>query len=121
MKSVIVVASVATFCLCDCAVQPIENQYGRTGVRPEEWAEIRVAIHSITSSPVTYCSRVPEPKPAYQLDEITVDTADGKHYWARKIRGKWQFHEVIVVGHVAPSSNQTLQPTAGRRTSLLFV
>src|SRR5438874_2485857 len=97
MKSACVVATMAAFYLCGCTVQPIENQYRTTHVRPEEWAEIRVAIHSITSSPVTYCSRVPEPKPAYQLDEITVDTADGKHYSARKIRGKWQFHEVIVL------------------------
>jgi uncharacterized lipoprotein YmbA len=91
-------STVAAVCLSACAAQPIENQYSRTGVRAEEWAEIRVAIRSITSSPVTYCSRVPEPKPAYQLDEITVSTADGKNYSARKYRGKWHFHEVIVVG-----------------------
>jgi hypothetical protein len=98
MKGVHLVAIVTAFCLCDCAVQPIEDQYGRTGVRREEWAEIRVMIRSITSSPVTYCSRVPDPKPAYQLDEITVSTADGKNYSARKYRGKWHFHEVVVVG-----------------------
>lgn len=98
MKSVVIVAIVAAFCLCNCAALSFENRYGQTGARAEEWAEVRVAIRNITSSPVVLCSRVTEPKPAYQLDEITVSTADGKHYSARKIRGKWQFHEVVIVG-----------------------
>jgi hypothetical protein len=121
MNNALLVAMLAALCMCDCAAPPFEERYGKTGVSMEEWAEIRAAIRSITNSPVMLCTRVPEPKPAYQLDEITVSTADGKAYSARKIRGKWAFHEVILVGQTGPSSNQSLQPTATRCVSTFFM
>ena len=76
-----------------CACGTLEERYWQTGVRPEEWAEIKTAIRSITSSPVTFCSRSPhDPCVA-----VLVWTADNHSYEARKVRGKWQFTEVVIV------------------------
>ena len=76
-----------------CACGTLEERYWQTGVHPEEWAEIRTGIRSITSSPVTFCSRSPhDPSVA-----VLVWTADNHSYEARKVRGKWQFTEVVIV------------------------
>src|SRR4029450_3999750 len=81
--------------LCACATGPIETQYHTTGVRFEEWTEIRAAIRNTTSSPVTGCSR---PVGSPGRGPVTVWTQDGKTYSASKANGRWQFQEVFIVG-----------------------
>jgi hypothetical protein len=67
-----------------------------SGLPQEEFAELKVAIRKVTSSPVKYCSRV--------FDEydrpvaVYVWTEDGKSYSAVKTRGKWYFREAVFVG-----------------------
>ena len=80
--------------LCGCASGPIETQYGKTGVRLEEWTEIRVAIRKVTSSPVIGCSRDIE---SPGRGPVTVWTQDGKSYRDSKVNGKWKFEQVIVL------------------------
>ena len=78
---------------CGCA--GFVDRYFPPLIRPEEIAEIKVAIRKITSSPVKYCTRPSDdsgPRP-----EIYVWTEDGKSYRC-EIRGKWYFHEVVLVG-----------------------
>src|ERR1700730_16699641 len=97
-------AAIAVLCACGT----LEERYWQTGVRPEEWAEMRTAIRRVTSSPVTFCSRSPhDPSVA-----VLVWTADNHSYEARKVRGKWQFTEGVIVLELATPSNQSLQPTA---------
>src|SRR4029077_13403197 len=91
----ILFAATAAF-LCACAIGPIESQYHTTGVRFEEWTQIRAAIGKVTSSPVTGCSRdVDSPG----RGPVTVWTQDRKTYLASKVNGKWQFQEVFIVGY----------------------
>jgi hypothetical protein len=71
----------------------IEDQYWSTGVRREEWAEIRSAIRAITPSPVTSCSRSPDDRSG----QVLVWTADHKSYEAQKINGSWHFKEVVII------------------------
>src|ERR1700733_1864852 len=95
--------------LCGCA--GFVDRYFPPLIRPEEIAEIRVAIQKITSSPVKYCTRPTQdsvPRP-----EIYVFTEDGKSYSAVKIRGKWYFREAVIVASSRHLTN-SLQPTAGR-------
>ena len=82
--------------LSACASAPIETQYSLTGVRFEEWTEIRAAIRKVTSSPVTGCSR---DKDSPGRGPVTVWTQDRKTYLASKINGKWQFREIFIVGY----------------------
>jgi hypothetical protein len=91
----IVVAMTAAL-LCACATGPIETQYHTTGVRFEEWTEIRAAIRKVTSSPVTGCSR---PVDSPGRGAVTVWTQSGKTYLASKTNGKWNFREVFIVGY----------------------
>ena len=87
-------ASVAL--LCACASGPIETQYWKTLVRPEEWAEIRLAIRKVTPSPVTLCSRDIDSR---GQGEVTVWTDDDKTYEARKVGETWYFREVLLIVH----------------------
>ena len=80
--------------LCACASGPLETQYGKTGVRLEEWTEIRAAIRKVTLSPVICCSRDVE---SPGRGPVTVWTQDGKTYLASKIHGKWHLEPVVVV------------------------
>jgi hypothetical protein len=80
--------------LCACASGPLETQYGKTGVRLEEWTEIRAAIRKVTLSPVIGCSR---PIDSPGRGPVTVWTQDRKSYRASKINGKWRFEEVFVI------------------------
>jgi hypothetical protein len=70
-------------------------------VRSEEIAEIKVAIRKITRSPVILCTRGSESE---GRGEIIVTTQDYKNYSATKWRGKWYFHEVVIM---ASSSHLT--------------
>jgi hypothetical protein len=88
-----VVVAVAAL-VCACASGPLETQYGKTGVRLEEWTEIRAAIRKVTSPPVIGCSR---PIDSPGRGPVTVWTQDGKSYRASKINGKWRFEEVFVI------------------------
>jgi putative N-acetylmannosamine-6-phosphate epimerase len=87
------VATIAAL-LCACAGGPLETQYGKTGVRAEEWTEIRAAIRKVTTSPVIGCSR---PVDSPGRGPVTVWTQDKKSYRASKINGKWHFDEVFVI------------------------
>jgi hypothetical protein len=89
----ILVAAIAAL-LCACASGPLETQYGKTGVRLEEWTEIRAAIRKVTSSPVIGCGR---PIGSPGRGPVTVWTQDKKSYRAAKINGKWHFDEVFVI------------------------
>ena len=93
-RSLMILACVAL--LCACASGPIETQYWKTLVRPEEWAEIRLAIRRVTPSPVTLCSRDIDSR---GHGEITVWTEDNKTYKARKVRGTWYFEDVLLIVH----------------------
>jgi len=73
-----------------------------TGVRAKDKADIRAALNSVTSSPITWWSQ-----PAADHPEIVnFSTKDGKHYSAEKIRGKWHIEEATIVG-VASSNDLT--------------
>ena len=63
-------------------------------VRPEEIAEIKVAIRKITRSSVIYCTR---PDISGGRGKVYVTTEDHKSYSAIKWRGKWYFHEVVIM------------------------
>jgi hypothetical protein len=76
-----------------CSTQFVDRYFPPL-VRPEEVAEIKVAIRKITRSPVMYCKRLSE---SDGRGEITVTTEDGKSYLATKWRGKWYFHEVVIM------------------------
>ena len=89
----IVAAAIAAL-LYGCATGPIKTQYGKTGVRFEEWTEIQAAIRKVTSSPVIGCSR---PIDSPGRGPVTVWTQDKKSYRASKINGKWHFEEVFVI------------------------
>jgi hypothetical protein len=85
--------------LSSCApTGPIETQYRKTGVRAEEWAEIRADIRKITPSPVISCSRdVDSPG----RGPVTVFTADHKSYTATKVGRSWHFEQVVILLHAA--------------------
>jgi hypothetical protein len=78
--------------LCGCA--GFVDRYFPPLVRPEEIAEIKVAIRKITRSPVILCVR---PIDSQGRGEVTVTTQDYKSYSATKFHGKWYFHEVVIV------------------------
>lgn len=63
------------------------------GARSADQAEIRIAIRSVTQSPVKGFGRtdVSPPNLCY------VYTADGKTWRAIKFHGKWYFEEAIIV------------------------
>ena len=90
----LVIAATAAL-LCACTSGPIETQYHTTGVRLEEWTQIRAAIRKVTSSPVTACSR---PVDSPGRGPVTVWTQDRRTYLGSKLNGRWQFQEVFVVG-----------------------
>jgi hypothetical protein len=94
MRLAPIVATATAALLYGCATGPIETQYGKTGVRLEEWTEIRAAIRKVTLSPVIGCSR---PIDSPGRGPITVCTQDKKSYRASKINGKWHFDEVFVM------------------------
>src|SRR3954469_3419343 len=91
---------VAIVALSGCSIQFVDRYFPPL-VRPEEIAKIKVAIRKTTRSPVMYCIRGFESE---GRGEITVTTQDGKSYLASKWRGKWYFHEVVVM---ASSSHLT--------------
>ena len=93
VASVLIVAATGAL-LFACASGPLEAQYGKTGVRLEEWTDIRAAIRKVTSSPVIGCSR---PIDSPGRGPVTVWTQDQKSYRASKINGKWHFEEVFVI------------------------
>ena len=70
------------------------DRYFPPPVRPEECAEIRIAIRKVTSASVRGCTR---PIDSQGRGPITVWTVDDKTYEAQKVGAKWYFHEVIVV------------------------
>jgi hypothetical protein len=76
--------------LFGCIGVPIERQWWSTGVRPEEWAEIRAAMREYTSAPVTLCARTTDQRGEGRVMVTTEDHGDYKHYWALKVNGKWQ-------------------------------
>jgi hypothetical protein len=76
-----------------CASTFVDKYFPRP-VRPEECAEIRIAIRKVTSAPVRDCTR---PIDSQGRGPITVWTADDKTYEAQKVGAKWHFHEIIVV------------------------
>jgi hypothetical protein len=94
VRVTLVMVAAGTALLTACATGPLETQYGKTGVRLEEWTEIRAAIRKVTSSPVIGCSR---PIDSPGRGPITVWTQDKKSYRASKINGKWRFEEVFVI------------------------
>jgi hypothetical protein len=71
----------------------IDREWLFTGVRSEQLAEIKVAIRSVTSSPLTSWGRGDNDPP----NEVILATADHKTYRARKVRGKWYIVEVVIV------------------------
>jgi hypothetical protein len=85
--------AVTIILLSGCA--GFSDRYFPPLVRPEEIAEIKVAIRKLTRSPVTFCTR---PIDSQGRGPIIVWTAAGKTYNAQKFRGKWYIHEVIIVG-----------------------
>jgi hypothetical protein len=89
-RALVVVATAAI--LCGCAA--IADRYFPPLVRPEECAEIKIAIRKVTSSPVRDCSRPFDS--AGPTGKIIVWTADGKTYRAEKVGRKWHFHEVVI-------------------------
>jgi hypothetical protein len=87
-------AGIASVVLSGCSAGFVDRYFPPL-IRPEEIAEIKVAIRKITSSPVKYCTRPTQdsiPRP-----EVYVFTEDGKSYSAVKIRGKWYFREAVIV------------------------
>jgi hypothetical protein len=81
---------VAVVLLSSCAV---DKGWLLTGVRTEDQAEIKVAIRSVTHSPVTGFSRNDD----WPATRCHVITADGKIYIAERIHGKWHFEEATIV------------------------
>ena len=83
-------SAAAVVMLIGCAVDK-----GRllTGVSTADQADIRVAIRSVTNSPVKSFSRHDDDPPNYCL----VWTVDGKVWGARKVRGKWHFWPELIV------------------------
>ena len=81
---------VAALVLSGCA---IDKEWMRTGVRSEECAEIKLAMRSITKSPVRECHRS-DTGPRWKC---LVYTEDLKAYEGTKIKGKWYFTEVVIL------------------------
>jgi hypothetical protein len=79
--------------LSGCSTEFVDR-YFPPPVRPEEIAEIKVAIRKITRSPVVSWMRGSEPG---GHGEVYVTTEDHKSYSAVKWRGKWYFHEVVIM------------------------
>jgi hypothetical protein len=98
-----IVAAVAMLPAC-----AIDKGWLLSGVKTADQAEIRLAIRSITNSPVTDFSRHDDDPP----NRCLVWTADGKVYGARKVNGKWYFWPEIIVMLRDNRSNQALQLTA---------
>ena len=94
MRLAPIVATATAVLLYGCATGPIDTQYGKTGVRLEEWTEIRTAIRKVTLSPVIGCSRAID---SPGRGPITVWTQNKKSYRASKINNKWHFEEVFVI------------------------
>ena len=74
----------------------MEKEYVLTGVHAADQAAIRETIRSITKSPVVKFERLNN----MSRDECAVSTADGKTYHASKVRGKWQFEEMLILARV---------------------
>ena len=91
------VAAVAVVCMLLGGCRSLQDSQFVTGVHPDEVAEIRAAIGSITSSPVRSWSRSHRDP----TDELLVWTVDGKSYRAKKVRGKWHFKEVVIFVQLA--------------------
>jgi hypothetical protein len=99
----VLTAGVVMVVLSGCSAGFVDRYFPPL-IRPEEIAEIKVAIRKITPSPVKYCTRPTQdsvPRP-----EIYVFTEDGKSYSAVKIRGKWYFRVAVIV---ASSSHLTMR------------
>jgi hypothetical protein len=87
------VASVVIVVFSGCSTEFVDR-YFPPSVHSEEVAEIKVAIRKITRSPVMYCTRAENSE---GRGEVYVTTQDHKSYSAIKWRGKWYFHEVVIM------------------------
>jgi hypothetical protein len=96
---------VAVTVLGGCVTTPSDH----AGVRPEELAEIKVAIRKVTSSPVKSCTRLFDD--SGPRNEVYVWTEDGQSYSAVKIRGQWHIRLTLIVESVN-TSNQEMELTA---------
>jgi hypothetical protein len=89
----VLIATVVVALLPGCSTAFVDRYFPPL-VRSEEIAEIKVAIRKITRSPVISCTRG---FGSEGRGEIIVVTQDYKNYLATKWRGKWYFHEVVVM------------------------
>ena len=89
----LVAFAVSVSLLCGCA--GFIDRYFPPLVSAQEIAEITVAIRKVTRSPIILCTR---PIDSQSRGPIYVTTAEHKDYTAIKWRGKWYFHEVVIVG-----------------------
>lgn len=105
----VVAAGVAITAFCGCA--DFIDRYFPPPVRPEEIAEIKVAIRKITRSPVISCTRSSD---SDGRGPVLVTTQDYKTYRTTKWKGKWYFHEVFIVASSPTHLTKPLQLTAGR-------
>jgi hypothetical protein len=104
----------AAVLLVGCLGVPIENQFWASGVRPEEWAEIRAEMAKISPARVVLCDRGVNSEGKGRVMVTTEHAGDYKHYWAEKIRGKWRIKEIEGIITAANASNQAMQLTASK-------
>jgi hypothetical protein len=97
----------ASTALSSCAV---DSGLFWTGVPNDVQAEIRLAMRSVTTSPVDGIQHNADWPP----NEYLVATKDGKYWHARKWRGHWSFKEAVIVVDTQ-RSNQSMKPTAPLR------
>jgi hypothetical protein len=110
MRILSLLASLTLFSACG-SVDSVELF---TGVTASDQAGIRAAARAITNSPIVGWRLWPDTaKPT----EVIFWTKEDKIYSAKQMGGKWHISDITnaIVRSQDKSSNQSLEPTAGRR------